>query len=222
MCNQQGGGTLVESTFQLFLSSRIGDGCCHISTGSKNARIEYMGINKDYIQYKHDILSKEYKCSDVKFRLKPTKFNPDGYLYELWTRNHVDITQIYNMRKTEVISNLDEFGFLIYYLDDGTYNKTSKTCTIYCNSFTTDEVCCLKNKICSLFSLSPNVVCIQKKLHKNTQYNIYVKRVGSSSIVTTHREFILNHQLLHGMAYKLGVVPSQTIESNKCNSLTGE
>lgn len=215
--NQQGGGTVVESTFQLFLTSRIGDGCCHISTGSRNARITYMGINKDYIQYKHDIISEKYKCSEVKFRLKPTKFNSNGYLYEIWTKNHVDITQIYNMKNLDVICNLDEFGFLIYYLDDGTYNQNSKTCTICCNSFTIDEVYCLKDKICSLFNLSPNVVCIREIQHKDMQYSIYIKRAGSSSIVNTYRDFIVNHQLLHGMAYKLGVVPSQTIESQqKC------
>ena len=46
-------------------------------------------------------------------------------------------------------------------------------------------------------------------------------RKTAIEIVNYYKEFMKNEPLLSCMAYKFGL-PSQTIKSNKCNSLTGE
>ena len=60
----------------------------------------------------------------------------------------------------------------------------------------------------------------KKDCNKKYPY-LYVPRKTAIEIVNYYKEFMKNEPLLSCMAYKFGL-PSQTIKSNKCNSLTRE
>lgn len=205
---------MQANTYQLLLTSKIGDGCCHISTGSVNARIVYMGVQKDYIKFKRNILAQEYACNEVKYRKKPTKFNKDGFLYELYTKTHINITQVYYLSKLEVIDRLDMFGLFIYYLDDGTYNISSNTCRFCCYSFTLEDAKALMSKIIDIFCIPIEDCKIIFDKNKHNSPNVYVNKRGTKLIVNSCIDFMHHEPLLWSMLYKLGVTPPQTIEKN--------
>ena len=125
------------------------------------------------------------------------------------------------MSRIEIIDSLDYFGFLIYYFDDGSYHKSHDTMHIYCNSFTPEEVEHLKKSIYRLFPYKECRSRVDKKKDGRQYPYLYIPKDTTIEIVNYYRDFIANEPLLHCMSYKLGV-PSQTIKSNKCNSLTGE
>ena len=52
-----------NNAMQMFLTSRIGDGCC--TATSNGAFIVYSSILKDYMLYKHKIASAVVACGNV-------------------------------------------------------------------------------------------------------------------------------------------------------------
>ena len=201
---------LEESAKQILLTAKIGDGC--LVKQCKNANAHYMGVVEDYITYKHDLLAQSYKCSEVRLKDNSAGFNKNGIIYIFNTLVNKDITEVYNLSKLEIISQLDYFGFLIYFFDDGSYHKVRNTMHIYCNSFSSEEVEALKSKI---FELFPYKICRDrwdiKKDGRKYPY-LYIPRVTVEAIKDYYTDFVKSRPLLHCMLYKLGT-PPQTIES---------
>lgn len=202
---------------QLFLSSKIGDGHCYISKQNINARITYMSVNKEYLQFKKSIIdSSDFTCSEIRVKDNSKGYNKQGIIYTLNVFTNPKLNGISNLSKLEVIKNLNYFGFLIYYLDDGSFHKCRKTMHIYCNSFSAEEVSALQDKVYELFPYKRCTVHIDKKVDGRAYPYLYVPRVTVEAIIRQYREFMLNNKFLHSMLYKLGL-PSQTIESQqKC------
>ena len=204
---------MIENAKQILLTARIGDGCLIRQSETSNASANYMGIVEDYIQYKHDVLSESYSCSDVRLRDNSAGFNKNGIIYTFSVHTHPDITDIYSLSKIEIISQLDYFGFLIYFFDDGSYHKVRNTMHIYCNSFLPNEVEALKTKI---FELFPYKLCrdrVDKKKDGRQYPYLYIPRVTVEGIKEYYTKFVKSKKLLNCMLYKLGS-PPQTIEKN--------
>lgn len=208
---------MEETAYQLFLTSRIGDGYCGLHSrstleGKANAHITYMGIERDYIQYKHDIISNYYTCNDVKLKDNSAGYNKKGTIYTFNVFSHPDITAIYKMSKIDIINQLDYFGYLMYFFDDGSYHIIRNTMHLYCNSFTPEEVDALKQKV---FELFPYKMCrnrIDKKKDGRQYPYLYVPRVTVEAIKEYYTEFMNKTPALNCMRYKLNL-PSQTIRN---------
>lgn len=115
------------------------------------------------------------------------------------------------MSKETIIDNLDYFGYLMYYLDDGAYHKAHRTMHLYCNSFTDSEVDYLIQKIYELFPIKPCCKRVDKKKDGRSYPYLYVPVDTVKAIIAYYKDFMLNEPLLHCMLYKLGL-PPQTIE----------
>lgn len=204
---------------QIIMTAKIGDGC--FITYGKNYCTAYSSIKENYMHFKKKILEDDgFDCSKVTTG-ENKGYNKNGIISKVCT--HVDnrITKISTMTKIDVIDNLDYFGFLIYYLDDGAYHKSHNTMHLYCNSFTDDEVEHLKNTIYRLFPYKECRNRWDNKKNGNSYPYLYMPVDTVKKIVEYYKPIMENEPLLFCMLYKMGL-PSQTIKSNKCNSLTGE
>lgn len=213
------GNNLNENVMQLLLTSRIGDG--NIARNGKNMYIYYSSVLQDYMLYKHKVISTEYPCADVKLKDNSKGYNKHGTIYYFSTYTNEKFNKLAEMSKETIIESLDYFGYLMYYLDDGAYHKAHRTMHLYCNSFTDSEVDRLIQKIYELFPIKPCRKRVDKKKDGRSYPYLYVPVDTVKAIIAYYKDFMLNEPLLHCMLYKLGL-PSQTIESNKRNSLTGE
>lgn len=203
---------MKETAKQIILTAKIGDG--HIRPTGKWACAKYSSILEDYMIYKHNCLSKEFECSEVRLKDNSAGYSKRGTIYTLGVFSSPDILDVYNMSRIEVISQLDYFGFLIYYFDDGAYHKTRNTMHIYCNSFTSEEVEALVDKIYELFPYKRCSVRVDRKRDGREYPYLYVPRVTVDAIKDKYLDFVKNTPLLHCMSYKLGL-PSQTIEKQE-------
>ena len=72
-----------NNAMQMFLTSRIGDGCC--TATSNGAFIVYSSILKDYMLYKHKIASAVVACGNVTGSDNSAGFNKKGIIYHFRT-----------------------------------------------------------------------------------------------------------------------------------------
>lgn len=210
-----------ESSKQILLTTKIGDGAFSQVSPTGKVSAMYSSILKDYMLYKQRVLSADYACGDVKLRDNSLGFNKNGIIYALSTHFDKHIAELSLYSKEKVIEMLDYFGYLVYYFDDGSYHKRAKTMHVYCNAFTDHEVDCLITKIFMMFGGKVPAKRIDRKRDGRAYPYIYIPVSTTREIVSCYKEFVENRPLLHCMLYKLGL-PSQTIESSKCNSLIGE
>ena len=212
---------VIESAKQIIITAKIGDGCIYAPSQRGTSTASYSSILKDYMLYKHDVLSKEFKCCDVKIRDNSAGYNKHGMIYYFQTLVNEYCAKVYTYDIYKIIDSLDYFGYLMYYFDDGSFHKCHNTMQLYCNTFTQEQADALSSKIFDLFGgKSPKVYIDKKKDGRQYPY-LYIPLSTTKEIINCYEEFVKSRPLLHCMAYKLGL-PSQTIESNKCNSLTGE
>ena len=210
------------STRQLLLTAKIGDGCIYKDKNCKTYRPSYSSVNKEYLLFKQKVFRLEgYGTSNVKTRVRNSGYNTDGVINELYIYVNKEFKDYYYMSKEEAICKLDHFGFLMYYLDDGSLNSSNNTMRIHCCDLTESEITILVDKIYELFPVKKCSIHWQTKDCGKKYPYLYVPRKTAIEIVNYYEEFMKNEPLLSCMTYKFGL-PSQTIESNKCNSLIGE
>ncbi|MEN9582283.1 MAG: intron-encoded endonuclease I-SceI [Candidatus Parcubacteria bacterium] len=105
----------------LIIGSILGDGYVRIIKGRKNAFLE---INhsfkmKEYVDWKYEIL-KNIVISPPKMR----KGNGNRIAYRFFTRQHPEITELFNLfyvngKKVIPHIDLDEISLVVWYMDDG-------------------------------------------------------------------------------------------------------
>lgn len=201
---------IKESVHQLFLTARIGDGYISVNNLHTKANITYSSIDENYMQYKHNLISKIYKCGNVTLKNNSAGFNKNGKIFVFYTYYNEDIYTYYIMSKVEIIKNLDYFGFLLYYLDDGSYHINANVMHLYCNSFNQDEVECLQYKIHDLFGGKLCSVLTDKKKDGRKYPYLYIRKTVVLNMIDAYQDYVrLN---IPSMLYKFGS-PSQTIES---------
>lgn len=194
---------------QLLMVAKIGDGYC--TKNGVNACIGYSSVLKDYMLFKHKILSSKIHCSDVYTKSNHLGYNNKGKINVLYVHCCEEANQVYSMSKLDIICNLNYFGFLMYYLDDGSFHKRAHTMNLYCNSFTTVEVTALINKIYELFPIKICKQYMDRKRDGREFPYLYIPKSTAEAISAHYLDYMQNEELLHCMLYKLGL-PSQTIE----------
>lgn len=198
---------MKEDAMQILLTARIGDGYVYKGKTCNNAYSVFSSVLQDYMLYKHKVLTQMCRCSGV----KQWKYRNNSNIYAVRTSVSPICTELLQMSKCDIIDRLDYYGYLIYYLDDGCYDKSYHSMRLSCCSFTDDEITHLVNKVCELFSIKKCHKHIYKGRNCKEYPYLYVPAATTRAIVEYYKSFMLSEPLLHCMLYKLGL-PSQTIE----------
>lgn len=196
---------MKDKATQLLLTGRIGDGHLYIDRKNKDASAKFFGIIEDYIKFKHDILT-DYGiiCSDVKGYVNKGAYKTDKLIYGLYVHTNPKITEVYKMDRLDVIKNLDYFGFLIYFLDDGSFHKKVKGANLYCNSFNAEEIEALREKIFELFPVKYSSVCVDRRKNGKCYPYLYIHKATTEAITNYYYQYMVDTNELHKLTYKLG------------------
>ncbi|MBU0461325.1 MAG: hypothetical protein KJ574_01930, partial [Nanoarchaeota archaeon] len=142
---------------QVIIGGLLGDLHCRKTRTSKNARLEGgHGLKQEeYMIWKKNILKR------LNFTVRKSK--QDSWLYQsksfacLNKYHHLFYERGFKSINREVLGLLDTFGLLIWYLDDGTYDRRDKSITIYTNCFKFKEQMMMKEWFASKFGIEPKI-----------------------------------------------------------------
>lgn len=121
MCNnrQSAADNLSNEQLQVFLTSRLGDGCIYTT----NSNSTYYSTNckyEEYIDFKTSLLGDFFKTKKL--------LECNGYCQTpIWTMRSKSsdlLLNIKNMPLDQVLNNLDELGIALWFYDDGSLHKT--------------------------------------------------------------------------------------------------
>lgn len=196
--------------YQLCLSLKIGDGC-YVSQSSttKNFHMSTRSINKDYLDYKrniftkNDILTKDIVC--------PSGYKKGSIIYGFSTRVEPIISVVGNMSKIEILDSLDILGLILYYLDDGSLHKNKHFMHLYCNSFNSLEVEKLIEILYNFFPQKRCPVRYDKKKDGRVFPYIYIPVCVAKEFSKLVYDFLVRNNI-NSLLYKT-ISPSQTIEN---------
>lgn len=197
---------------QLLLSLRIGDGSYITQTRLDENKRYCVSFNSKELDY---VVHKKLELEKLGIPTSNIQFGKSGYkrnstIYVVRTRVHPLLTEIGNLNVLDVINNLDKTGLMYYYLDDGSYHIHRHTMHLYCNSFNSDEVYALVDKIYKLYPQKKCSVRIDKKKDGRQYPYLYIPR----KVVEPFKEDVHNFLIekdLPCYLYKIGQ-PSTTIE----------
>jgi hypothetical protein len=120
-------GRLTQIQRSLIIGSLLGDGYVRIVKGRRNAFLEinHAYSMKEYVDWKYEIL-KDIVISPPKAR----KGNGNRIAYRFFTRQHPEITELFNLfykngKKIIPDFKLDPISLAVWYMDDGSKCGTS-------------------------------------------------------------------------------------------------
>lgn len=197
--------------FQLLLSLRLGDGSfiTQNKTENKNYHVITSSINKDYIEYKRNVLEqngifvRSMKCS--------SGYKKSSQIFGISTRISKEISIVGNLSITDCINNLDMTGLIMLYLDDGSLHKNKHTMHLYCNSFKDGDVLALVEKIHELLPQKSVSVYFDRKRDGRVFPYLYFPRCVVDTLNIYVRDFLIQNNI-NSLLYKT-FLPSQTVES---------
>jgi len=182
-------------------NARLGDGVLTVGKSNVNARSGFMSTDKSWLNFKLRLCEHE----GIKVTSKGTQ--KSGYggtktIYKFTSRVNERLTEVYNASIDEVISDLDKVDLFIWFIDDGSWHKTSNTIHLYCNMFDDREVSLLSDQIEELYKVRPTKRIDRKKDGRQFNY-LYFPRDLVRLFHPEAKEFIeANH--LESMYYKVG------------------
>jgi len=190
-------GSLTKLERSIIIGSLLGDGYMRIIPGRSNAFLE---INhsikaKDYVDFKYNSLKRFCKSAPIE-----RKNNGDRIAYRFFTKQHKDLTLIYNSfykGKTKVIPKdieLNPMVLAIWYMDDGSKSRDSD---IYLN---TQQFSFKDQKI--LLNALRNIE-VRARLNKDKKY--YRIRILKESVCEFMK--IISPHIIDSMRYKLVMTP---------------
>jgi len=148
---------LLDSENQILLGSLLGDLYCRIKKTCKNAQIEGAHCKKQeqYLLWKISMLR------SLSFNLRRTNL---GYLFfesRIYPCLNYYCNLFYRNGKKEVnrviLEKVNELGLAIWYMDDGSYKKRYKRCSLHTNGFTYDENLIIKTWFESRWNIYPKI-----------------------------------------------------------------
>jgi hypothetical protein len=197
--------------YQLLLSLKLGDGCYITQnvTENKRYRVSTNSIKRDYVEYKRSILeSFGLKTKDIKCF---SGYNKNSNMYGITTHVTVETTLVGNMSLKSAIEDLDSYGIILLYLDDGSLHKTKHYMHIYCNSFSIEETNLLIDKIFSFYPQKRCALRFDRKKDGRCFPYVYVPKSVACEMNKDVRDFLISNNI-DSLLYKT-FLPSQTIES---------
>jgi len=194
---------LDNIVFQVLIGSMLGDGC--VNKQSKNLRnyrfCEGHGLKQsDYVYWKANILSIfKPRISNCKNHTSLiTKTNP---IFTFLRNNFYNLP--INCQKSKIpidlVSNIDLFGLMVWYLDDGNLSKKSWNLTIGAMGWDDNDLADLSNLINLKFNLSTYVY---KCRHKNGTNKILKFPFKDRLILNDWKNIAFIHKIPKCMFYK--------------------
>lgn len=190
-------GSLTKFEQSVIIGSLLGDGYMRIMPNRSNAFLE---INhsikaKDYVDFKFNSLKRLCKSKPIE-----RENNGDRVAYRFFTKQHLDLTKIYNLfykDKVKIIPSnliLNPIILAIWYMDDGSKSRDSD---IYLNT----QQFSLKDQKKLLRALRQ--LNVKARLNKDKKY--YRIRILKESIAEFMK--IISPHVIDSMRYKLVMTP---------------
>ncbi len=161
---------------QLLIGSLLGDGCyCSVGGTTKNMclSIAHSEKQKEYLEYKHSILSRyelaspivQYKVNNSRYSRELTGFRFKSRLHPIFTniRTHYYDSDGHKRVFREFVEDIDAIGLSIWYMDDGYVTKNS--CVFSTCSFTVEEQQILAEILLRKFDLHFNVGVMDNSMY---------------------------------------------------------
>jgi len=187
---------------QVIIGGLLGDLSCRISATSIYARLEggHCERQKDYMFWKINLLQR------LMFNVGRTAIG--AYLYQ--SRNFKALNEYYTLFYSkgyksinrEILNLLDDFGLLIWYLDDGSYHKRDHCIYLYTNSFSLEEQNIISRWFVQKYNIKPRIIKIRKNITNKQLDDCYFLRINTSD---TKRllEIFSKFEVPNCMNYKL-------------------
>lgn len=187
---------------QVILGGLLGDLSCRITRTSKYARLEggHGSEQKEYLLWKAKILQR--------LMIKVRSAAGNTSLYN--SKNFKILNEYYNLFyhsghksiNQKILDLLDDFGLLIWYLDDGSYKKRDKSSCIYTNGFSFEEQVLMKNWFNKKYGLNPAIYKNRdlKRYPSKVWYYIYFGVKDTKKLFNILKKF----HVPNCMKYKLG------------------
>lgn len=163
---------------QILLGCLLGDGCVKKNGSDKNKKFTIRNFAFYCCHYKKQIPYCEWKSKELKMFMPKNRNYLRGGIHDIlefitvshpiftYLRESVYVENKKNIVTDYIINNLDLFGFLIWYLDDGCPQKQRHKCfpRISCKGYSEESL----KKFCSSFNDKYNLsLKIQKSKHRD-------------------------------------------------------
>lgn len=188
-------GSLTQSQRSIIIGTVLGDGYLRIISGKKNALLEvnHSLSQKDYVDWKYEMLQTFCKSGP-----KSRKGNGTRIAYRFNTRQHPEITELYNSFYTEGKKSipddlvLDPLMLAVWFMDDGSLCRESD---VYLNTqqFVRHDQECLQAML--------ETIGVESSLNKDKEYERI--RIKKSSIQYLFE--IISPHIIPSMTYKIGL-----------------
>lgn len=187
---------------QIIVGGLLGDLSCRVTHTSKNAQLEggHCAKQKQYMLWKLSLLKR------LLFTFRKTKVNT--YLYTsrsfkaLNKYHYCFYNKGFKYINKEILDLLNEFGLLIWYLDDGTYHKRDKNIRLYTNGFSYNEQLTIKKWFQLKYNIDPSIHTVRKKEYPGKfWYFLYFTVKDSKKLLNLFKNF----EIPECMHYKLGM-----------------
>ena len=188
---------------QVIIGGLLGDLSCRITHTSKRARLEggHCLKQKEYMLWKISLMQK------LMFKIRISKTGT--YLYQ--SRCFEILNKYFNLFyqngsksvNKNILNLLNDFGLLIWYLDDGSYHKRNKMCYLYTNGFSCKEQDIIKGWFTEKYDITPKICRItdSKRHPGKCWYHLYFNVSDTKKLLTLFRKF----EIPNCMKYKLGL-----------------
>ena len=193
---------LTKTEEQLVVGGLLGDLSCRKTSTSKYPRLEggHSQKQKNYLIWKTNLL-KRLDCN-----IRKSKINT--YLYQ--SKSFKSLEKYYNFfystgTKTinrEILNLLDDFGLLIWYLDDGHYFKRDKNINLYTNGFSYKEQLLIQTWFGEKYEFNPKIYETKdpKNYPEKSWFYLHFNVEDSKKLISLFKKF----EVPNCMKYKLG------------------
>ncbi len=193
---------------QLIIGGLLGDLSCRIKKTCKYACLEggHGAKQKEYMIWKLKLMNR------LNFKIRKSKINT--YLFQ--SKSFKSLNHYYNLfykkghKKIDkgILDQLNDFGILIWFLDDGSLNKRDKVMYLHTNGFSYSEQLIIKNWFKGKYKLNPkNYKSIgTKKYNGKVWYYLYFTVKDTKKLLSLFNNF----EVPDCMKYKLGHIQSHS------------
>lgn len=193
---------LTQEEEQVIVGGLLGDLHSRVTKTAKNPRLEggHGFKQREYMLWKVSLLKR------LKWWIYKTKINTYSYQSKnfpaLWKYQNLFYPNGEKIITRETLDLLDDFGVLIWYLDDGSYVKKDKSCRFHTNGFSANEQKEILWWFNEKYSINPRIHTQRDSKNypgKKWEY-IYISRKDTKKLFKSLEKF----EIPDCMRYKFG------------------
>src|SRR5690625_183751 len=182
-------------------NARLGDGYVGIGTNNVNAKAQFYTTNQEMLFHKRRM------CEEDGIVVGNIGTQKSGYggtktIYNFYVRVDERFTKVVNSPLIDIIKDLTEEDIFLWYLDDGSWHKTTNTMHLYSNGLNKEESEVLIEVISNLYGVKP-IIRIDRKRDGREFFYLYFPRDLVRIIRPKIKQYILNNSL-DSLLYKVG------------------